>query len=187
MSERLLLESLDDDAAGVAMAERSKSCLMRFAKHAKHLAEMNQYAAAEWRYRSSVSLAKRHGHDQLAASSLSQLGYFLSMHGQTETALEAASDALKFGTDALASYLQATLRLSLGKLTSDDLVLAAAEQLKSIEGRLPAQHLEASRSTVLAKLESLRGISESNTFAACFVLDDAAQLLSCLFGRLAYA
>jgi len=185
VSEKMLLEGLEA-ADAPDRSDRSKACLMRLAKHAKFLADKNQYSAAEWRYRSGAEIAKTHGHDQMAASSLAQLSYFLSMFGKQEPALEAATDALQYGDDSLANYLQATMRLSLGELRSEDQVNAAVQQLKAVEGKLPSQTLEATRVSIVDKLESLRIAADAPEFASCLALGDAAQMLSCFIGRLVY-
>jgi len=186
-SEKMLLGSLDALAEATNKAELAKSCLMRLAKHAKFLAGINQYAPAEWRYRASAELARSHASHEMTSSALAQLSYFLSLHGQYEEALKTSTDALGLSNDSLATYLQATLRLGLGELRSVDQVLGAADQLRAVAGKLPAEHLETSRKGVLAKLEELRGISDSEAGVfACLKLGDAAQLLSCVIGRLVY-
>jgi len=74
----------------------------------------------------------------------------------------------------------------LGELRTDDQVIAATEQLKNVAGKLPVEHLELSRKEVLNKLDVLRGVSNMGTLASCLQLGDAAQLLSCVLGRLVY-
>jgi hypothetical protein len=185
VSEQMLLESLES-ATVLDRSDRSKACLMRLAKHAKFLADKNQYAAAEWRYRAGAEIAKTHGHHQMAASSLAQLSYFLSLYGQHESALDAATDSLKYGQDSLATYLDATLRLGLGELRTDDQVKSAAQQLKGVEGKLPTPALEATRTSLVGKLEDLHSASASESISGCLRLGDAAQVLSCVIGRFVY-
>jgi len=184
-SERLLSEALK---AGSEEGQKviSKQVLMRLAKHAKTLAEMKQYEAAEWRYKSGAELAKAHGHQQMASSALAQLSYFFSLNGRYEQALEAATESLKFGEDALAAYLQVSLKMSLGELRTEEQVQEALETVKQVKGKLPAEHLEGLRTGIESHLESWADVSTEGTVASCFKFGDVAFALSCILSRIAF-
>jgi len=184
-SERLLSEALK---ASNEASEKliSKQVLMRLAKHAKTLAEMKQSAAAEWRYRSGAELAKAHGHHQMASSALAQLSYFLSLNGRYEQALEAATESLEFNDDALAAYLQVSLKMSLGELRTEEQVQEALETVKQVKGKLPAEHLEGLRSGIESHLESWSEVSAEGTVSSCFKFGDVAFMLSCILSRIAF-
>eukprot|EP00929_Paragymnodinium_shiwhaense_P108206 TRINITY_DN74534_c0_g1_i1.p1 TRINITY_DN74534_c0_g1~~TRINITY_DN74534_c0_g1_i1.p1 ORF type:complete len:591 (+),score=157.06 TRINITY_DN74534_c0_g1_i1:99-1775(+) len=184
-SEQLLYKSLEatDEAS---RKDLSKQVLMRLVKHAKVLAETKEYDAAEWRYQAGAALGKQHGHDQLASSVLAQLSYFLMLHGRYDEALEAATEALIYNNDALAVYLNITLRIQLGEMRTNEQATEALQKLKEIHGKLPAEHLEQARASLTTKLESWQEVSESS-FLSCFGFGDAAFLLSCLLGKFAYS
>eukprot|EP00929_Paragymnodinium_shiwhaense_P014302 TRINITY_DN122206_c0_g1_i1.p1 TRINITY_DN122206_c0_g1~~TRINITY_DN122206_c0_g1_i1.p1 ORF type:complete len:539 (-),score=125.67 TRINITY_DN122206_c0_g1_i1:30-1646(-) len=184
-AEKLLFRGLQA-APAEEQKDRSKQVLMRLAKHAKLLAEDKEYEGAEGRYRKAAEVAKNYEHNQLAASTLAQLSYFLSLHSRYQEALDAATEALSFSHDALATYLQATLRLGLGELRTDSQVQEALESLRAIAGKMPAEHLEANRASTVEKLESWQDVSDAGTFIACFKFSDAALLLSCFLSRFSY-
>jgi len=184
-SERLMSEALK---AGSEEGQKliAKQVLMRLAKHAKTLAEAKQYEAAEWRYKSGAELAKVHGHQQMASSALAQLSYFLSLNGRYEQALEAATEALEFGEDSLAAYLQVSLKMSLGELRTEEQVQEALETVKQVKGKLPAEHLEGLRAGIETHLESWAEVSAEGTVASCFKFGDVAFMLSCTLSRIAF-
>eukprot|EP00929_Paragymnodinium_shiwhaense_P001022 TRINITY_DN101240_c0_g1_i1.p1 TRINITY_DN101240_c0_g1~~TRINITY_DN101240_c0_g1_i1.p1 ORF type:complete len:545 (+),score=144.08 TRINITY_DN101240_c0_g1_i1:125-1759(+) len=186
-SEQMLLRGIDKVAAA-EVEESAKAMVMQLAAHAKLLTQLKQYAAAEWRYRVAVEVARKYGLSQMESSGLAQLSYFLSLHGAQEHALAAASDALRLSEDALASYLQATLQLSLGgELRTTQQVQTAMEQLKALSGRLPTQELELSRAAAVSKLEAWKVASEDSSLSSCLVFADAAQILICATGKIAQA
>eukprot|EP00929_Paragymnodinium_shiwhaense_P008538 TRINITY_DN112500_c0_g1_i1.p1 TRINITY_DN112500_c0_g1~~TRINITY_DN112500_c0_g1_i1.p1 ORF type:complete len:549 (+),score=170.76 TRINITY_DN112500_c0_g1_i1:93-1739(+) len=186
-AEQMLLKGFDGLQTS-EVDEASKALIMQLAAHAKLLAQLKQYAAAERRYQNAVEVARTHSHTQMEASALAQLSFFLSMHGDQEQALQAATNALRLGDDALASYLQATLRINLGgELRTDEQVRAAAAQLAGLQGKLPTEELEQARAAAVAKLEVWRKVSEDQSLKSCFGFDDAAQILVCTVGKIAEA
>jgi len=186
-AEQMMQKGLDTLRSS-EVYEASKSMIMQLAAHGKMLTHMKQYDAAEQRYRTAVEVARKYQHTSMESSALAQLSYFLSQHGSQEQALEAATASLALGDDALASYLQASLRLSLGgELLTEEQVRAAAAQLAALRGKLPTEELEQARAAALAQLEKWGAVAEDQSFSACFGFDDAAQMLICTAGKLAQA
>lgn len=186
MSEKMLLASLES-SSDLDRVERAKFVAIHLATHATHLAQEKQFTAAEWRYRASADVAQKHKHYRIAASSFAQLSYFLSLHGQADNALEAADEALSLGQDSLALYLQASLRLTLGELRTEEQLHEAAKQLIAVKGMLPSQELEANRMEILRKLQSWHQISQAKPLGACLSYADASEILICGLGWLAEA
>eukprot|EP00928_Gymnodinium_smaydae_P097247 TRINITY_DN8763_c0_g2_i1.p1 TRINITY_DN8763_c0_g2~~TRINITY_DN8763_c0_g2_i1.p1 ORF type:complete len:563 (-),score=111.51 TRINITY_DN8763_c0_g2_i1:54-1742(-) len=190
MAEALLLRGFE---ASEGEAERVKKASSRagvLAYHAKFLMELGEgwEKAAELRYRAASTLARQHGRDKLAAHSLAQLGYFLSLRGLSEEALVAAEEAASIeADDPLATYLRATLRLSTGAVRTDEAALAVKSDLEAVKGRLPNPSTEADLMTSLTVLEKWFPVARSETLGVCFSLGDVAEILACLAAKLVYA
>jgi len=152
--------------------------------HANYLAGQQLDAAAEWRYRVAASIAAKYAQPRMAAHSLATLGGLLVLRNRHHEALATADDALSHAHDTVALYLQGSMRLKLGNLHTDAEVRMVAQQLQNVAGNLPSEHMEAERASQLAEL-SLYYQAESDVWA-CFEVNDAAKVLICLFGRLAF-
>lgn len=185
IAEKKLLQGYQA-SFGPDETERAALRAIRLSQHAKYLMQIGSDSAAEWRYRAGAELAGKHGRDKLASHSLAQLSYFLSNRGQGETALQVANEAMNISSDPLASYLQVTLRTDQGLIRTDQEARAAADQLMAVGGKLPMKHLEDARVATHSNMLVWQEVSESESFGSCFEMGDAAQVLICLAGRVAY-
>lgn len=159
---------------------------LRLYQHAKMLALKHHDSAAEWRYRAAAELAAANRRHQLAAHALGRLGYFLSLRGRTEDALAVSAKALEHGKDdALAQYLQASLKRSMGELQTTQQILEAERQLSVVAGKLPSKILEDQRATSHAELGWWRQVATGGLHV-CLKAWDAAQMLICLLSGLAF-
>jgi len=183
-AERMLLQGFQA-TVGPEEVERAALRSIRLSMHAKRLMELNLDAAAEWRYRSAAALAANHGRDKLASHALAQLSYFFAHRKHVEEALKVADRAVELSDDALASYMQVTLRVTLSELRTEEQVRASAAQLRSLKGKLPSAELEETRAATLANLDVWAGVTESDSFSSCLV-GDVAQVLICVLGNVAY-
>lgn len=185
LGEQKLLQGFQA-SFGPDETERAALSAIRLCQHAKFLMQMGADSAAEWRYRAGAELAGKHGRDKLASHSLAQLSYFLSVRGRGETALQVANEAMTIGFDPLASYLQVAMRMDLGVIRTEEETRSAADQLMAVVGKLPMRHLEEQRTATHSNLLAWQEVSETGSFASCFSLGDAAQMLICLASRVAY-
>eukprot|EP00929_Paragymnodinium_shiwhaense_P120330 TRINITY_DN92272_c0_g1_i1.p1 TRINITY_DN92272_c0_g1~~TRINITY_DN92272_c0_g1_i1.p1 ORF type:complete len:573 (-),score=135.50 TRINITY_DN92272_c0_g1_i1:72-1718(-) len=185
LAEQMFLQGLK---ASVGPDETEKAALsaIRLCQHAKFLMDAGADAAAEWRYRAGAELAAKHGRDKLASHTYGQLSYFLNQRGRSDLALDSANEAMSLGSDPLASYLQVTLRMSLGELRSAEQVKEAARQLLSIDGRLPSKALEENRAAAYSNMALWNKVSVTETVESCLALGDVANVLICFLGKVAY-
>jgi len=159
---------------------------LRLYQHAKMLALKHHDSAAEWRYLAAAELAATHRRQQLAAHALGRLGYFLSLRGRKEEALEAAAKALEHGKDdALAQFLQASLKRTLGELQTTEQILVAEKQLSVAAGKLPSKILEDQRAAAHAEFLWWRQVATEGLHV-CLRAWDAAQMLICFLSGLAF-
>lgn len=150
------------------------------------LALKHHDSAAEWRYRAAAELAALHRRQKLASHALGRLGYFLTLRGRKEEALESAGQALDHGEeDPLAQYLQASLRRSLGELRTTEEVEFAEKQLSSVAGKLPSKTLEDQRAVAHGELGWWRLVATEG-LQVCLRAWDAAQMLICVFCGLVF-
>jgi len=167
-------------------SDRGAARALRLYQHAKMLALKHHDGAAEWRYVAAAELAATHRRQQLAAHALGRLGYFLSLRGRKEEALEASAKALEHGKDdALALYLQASLKRTLGELQTTEQILVAERQLSVVAGKLPSKILEDQRAAAHAELGWWRLVATEG-LQVCLGAWDAAQMLICFLGGLAF-
>jgi len=150
-AEELMLAG-EEASIGADRSDRGAARALRLYQHGKMLALKHHDSAAEWRYRAAAVLGSSHRRQKLAAHALGRLGYFLSLRGRQEEALEAATAALKQEEDPLSQYLQVSLRRSLGILTTSEEVHSAERQLSSVAGKLPSKTLEDQRAAAHAEL-----------------------------------
>lgn len=174
-----MMQAGEEASVGPDRSDRGASRALRLYQHAKMLALKHHDGAAEWRYRAAAELAATHRRQQLAAHALGRLGYFLSLRGRKEEALEASARALEHNKeDALAQYLQASLKRSLGELQTTEQVLAAERQLSVVAGKLPSKTLEDQRAAAHAELGWWRLVATEG-LQVCLRAWDAAQMLIC--------
>jgi len=184
-SEALMLAG-EEASVGPDKSDRGAARALRLYQHAKMLALKHHDSAAEWRYMSSAELAASHRRQQLASHSLSRLGYFLSLRGRKEEALNAAGRALEHNKeDALAQYLQASLKRSLGELQTTEQITVAERQLNVVAGKLPSKTLEDQRAAASAELGWWRLVATEG-LQVCYRAWDAAQMLICFLCGLAF-
>jgi len=184
-AETLLLAG-EEASVGADQSDRAAARALRLYQHAKMLALKHHDGAAEWRYRAAAELAAANRRNALAAHALGRLGYFLSLRGHKEEGLEASAKALVHNPeDALAMYLQASLKRSLGELQTTEQVLVAEKQLGLVAGKLPSKTLEAERAAAHAELGWWRLVA-SEGLQVCFSAYDAAQTFICLMAGLIF-
>jgi len=183
-AEELLLAG-EEASVGPDRSDRGAARALRLYQHGKMLALKHHDSAAEWRYRAAAELASSHRRQKLAAHALGRLGYFLSLRGRKEEALEAATVALKQEEDPLSQYLQVSLRRSLGALTTSEEVHSAERTLSSVAGKLPSKTLEDQRAAAHAELGWWRLVATEGLHV-CLRAWDAAQMLICVFCGLAF-
>lgn len=166
--------------------ERGAMRALRLYQHAKCLALMHHDIAAESRYLNAAQVAASNGRSKLAGHALTRLSYFLSLRGKSERSLDVAGQALVYGSDPLAEYLKATLRRSLGELRTSAEIFEAEAVLKAVAGRLPSGGLEQQRILALNELQVLRHMATEGGIEVCYVMQDAARFLLCMFCKLIF-
>jgi len=112
---------------------------------------------------------------------------FLSLRRREQDALNAADEALKLAPEPVAKLLQVTLRRKLGELRTDEEVRMAEKTLIEIEGKIPLRTLEEQRATAVADLAVWRKVADNGKISTCLELVDAARMLTCVIGRLAFS
>jgi|EP00927_Polykrikos_kofoidii_P077064 hypothetical protein len=167
--------------------ERASLRSIRICQHASFLQQLRLMASAELRFRLGAQLASKYGRNKLASHCLAQLSFMLSSNGAEDDALATAGDALKLGSDPLASFMQVTLRSNLGLLRTDRETRAAAQQLAEIQGKLHAVDLEDVRTKMHDNFVVWDSVAQVDTLTSCFHLGDAAQVVICVLARMAYA
>jgi len=185
-AEALMMQG-EKASLGAEKSDRGASRALRLYQHAKFLALGHYGGAAEWRYRVSAALAALHQREQLAAHSFTRLALFLSLRRREQDALNAADEALKLAPEPVAKLLQVTLRRKLGELRTDEEVRMAEKTLIEIEGKIPLRTLEEQRATAVADLAVWRKVADNGKISTCLELVDAARMLTCVIGRLAFS
>lgn len=181
-----LMKAGEEASEEAERSDRGAARALRLYQHAKMLALKHHDSAAEWRYRTAAELAATYRRQKLASHALGRLGYFLSLRGRREEALEAAGSALQQGEeDSLAVYLHASLRRSLGELKTSEEVEAAEKQLGAVAGKLPSKALEDQRAVAHTELGWWRLVATEGLHV-CLKAWDAAQMLICVFSGLVF-
>lgn len=184
-AEELMLKG-EEASPETERGDRAAARALRLYQHAKMLALKHHDSAAEWRYEASAKLAAMHRRQQLAAHALGRLSYFLSLRGRRDEALESAMKALEHvGEDALAQYMQVSLRRTLGLMTTTEEVLSAETKLSLVAGRLPSKQLEDQRAAACAELMWWRTVA-TDGLQVCYKAWDAAQTLICVMSGLIF-
>jgi len=184
-AEESLLQA-EQRALGESRTQRAISRASRLYAHANFLAAQHSDAAAEWRYEAAASLLAAGGEHKQAADSLSHLGAMLLLRNRRKEALVAVEAALaQHDEDPLARYLQVFLQLSSGQVRSGAEVRTAAEELRALVDYLPWRELEGAHDALLEELALWDEVAEEGA-SRCLQLPDAAKVLICLFGRLAF-
>jgi len=184
-SEQMMLQSYQN-SYGPDETERAALSAIRLCQHAKHLMNQGLDGATEWRYKAGAELAEKHGRDKLASHSMSQLSYFLVLKGRDGEALKVADEAIGLSNDPLASYLQVQLRRSLGRYQTSEDVEDAAEQLAEVEGKLLTKQMEETRTALQKNIALWKQVQVKGTYQSCFILNDAAEVMTCLLAKIAY-
>eukprot|EP00929_Paragymnodinium_shiwhaense_P112562 TRINITY_DN80809_c0_g1_i1.p1 TRINITY_DN80809_c0_g1~~TRINITY_DN80809_c0_g1_i1.p1 ORF type:complete len:574 (+),score=141.78 TRINITY_DN80809_c0_g1_i1:177-1898(+) len=186
LEAEIILQKAEEDTWEDFRPARTKARAVRVLEHANYLAGEKQLdSAAEQRYRLTATLSLQVNQTALASEALGRLGAMHLLRSRRKEALAAAEEALQFGEDPLAQYLQASLQLSLGVLPTGTDIKKAAQQLQSLAGRLPWESLEKERSALESDLATWDAVAEGDTMK-CFGLADVAKILICLVGRFAF-
>jgi len=183
-AEDILLRA-ERASSGDSASERAILRGKRLLRHAQGILEpLSLYEAVSIRLRTAADIFVANSQPKSAAQAYRDLAELLLSRGYHEDALEAAGQALsQDNRDAVALYLQATLRRSLGELKTDEDVRHAKQQLQQAAGRLPEEY-EAHRVTSHAELWGWGIVAGRGNYRTCFELHDSARVLICLFCRL---
>merc|ERR1719282_501917 len=184
-AEALMLEG-ESHFAGTERAEKEAQRSLRLFKHGLFLAQNQQDAAAEQRYRLAGALAAQCRRKRLSAHILARFGYFLSLRGRKQEALVVANDALsKEEGNPVARFLQMTLRREFGELRTDAEMETYVEQLTSLAGKLPSKLMEQQRHTALQEALAWR-TAVSAGLKGCLGVGDVARVLICAIGHVVF-
>lgn len=184
-AEALMLAGEEASEASVK-SDLAAARALRLYQHAKMLALKHHDSAAEWRYVAAADLAATNRRQQLAAHALSRLAYFLSLRGRKEEAVEMSAKALEHGKDdALAQFLQASLKRTLGELQTTEQIHVAEKQLSVTAGKLPSKTLEDQREAAHTEFVWWRKVATEGMHV-CLHAWDAAQMLICFLSGIAY-
>jgi hypothetical protein len=170
---------------------QAKEVALRLREHAQvFLATVDAVpVSTEVRYRAGAQCAADAGLPKVASQLLARLAYFMSLRARHSDALAIVDQALLHAHDPLAGHLQASLRLSLGELRTDEDVRDAVFKLESAAGRMPPLgQLEQQRADLHSKLSFWGSIAASGGgIRGCFEqIGDAALLAICVVCRLIY-
>eukprot|EP00928_Gymnodinium_smaydae_P049437 TRINITY_DN33180_c0_g1_i1.p1 TRINITY_DN33180_c0_g1~~TRINITY_DN33180_c0_g1_i1.p1 ORF type:complete len:569 (+),score=60.50 TRINITY_DN33180_c0_g1_i1:240-1709(+) len=167
--------------------EKAVSRATQLCKHGDFLASAGAGdAAIKSRFYIASTLASEVGRAKLAAGTLAKLSSLLSKRGLHEDALDAASKALVFSPDPLASFQHVWLRFNLWKMKSGDEVLRAARQLTTIQPGVLNKGDETARLALRSWLYVFHEAAESESIWKCLLLGDVAHVFACTFGKALY-
>jgi hypothetical protein len=183
-AEALLLQG-EEASSGTERGDRGATRALRLYQHGKLLALKHHDDAAEWRYREAAEIAATFRRAKLAAHALGRLGYFLSLRGRKIEALEVINKAVSHAEDPLATYMQASLRRSLGELRGTEEIRHAEKQLGAVAGQLPSKTLEEQRAAAHAEVRWW-GVVNVEGLHTCLKAWDASYFLICVLSGLIF-
>eukprot|EP00927_Polykrikos_kofoidii_P059702 TRINITY_DN54841_c0_g1_i1.p1 TRINITY_DN54841_c0_g1~~TRINITY_DN54841_c0_g1_i1.p1 ORF type:complete len:626 (+),score=124.83 TRINITY_DN54841_c0_g1_i1:134-2011(+) len=186
IAEDLLLQA-ERASVGDALKDRALLRARRLAQHAEAvLAPLGLHEAVASRMRVAAGIFAAFGDASQAARALSDLAQHHLTSGDHQASLIAAGEALTFvPDDALALYLQATLRRGLGELRTDEDVQSALVQLDQASNGLPWD-LEIQRATAYSEIAGWGAVAAAGDMATCIQLHDVAHVLICVLCRMVY-
>jgi tetratricopeptide (TPR) repeat protein len=179
-AERLIVDSIAQAPEGSVQEQHKLIFATRLCYHAKWLAERQQVTAAEERYLRCKDLALELQNEDLAAYSLSRLGYFLTIWGRTDEARKVLNEAVEVTQSKpnnVASYLLGKLERKVATSIVDlDRLLEADSRILSSH-KVPSKDLEDERLQLVSEIRYWKDAKLS--FTNCFASDNVVHIMIC--------
>jgi tetratricopeptide (TPR) repeat protein len=179
-AERLMADSIAQAPESSARDQQRLIFATRLYYHAKWLAERQQVTAAEERYLRSKELALELQNEDLAAHSLSRLGYFLTIWGRPDEARKVLNEAVEVAQSKpnnVASYLLGKLERKVATSIVDlDRLLEADSRILSSH-KVPSKDLEDERLQLISEIRYWQNAEVSLT--KCFESDNLVHIMIC--------
>jgi len=179
-AEQLMAESIAQAPEGSVREQQTLIFATRLYYHAKWLAERQQATAAEERYLRSKDLALELQNEDLAAHSLSRLGYFLTIWGRADEARKVLNEAVEVAQSKpnnVASYLLGKLERKVFTSIGDvDRLFEADSRILSSQ-KVPSKDLEDERIQLITEIRYWQDAEVSLT--KCFESDNLVHIMIC--------